>query len=407
MIEKLKTNFIFLYLVLFPLGQLMRIDLEYSNQRVTLLAVDCVVGAIAIMWLFLDRDKQKLINSFTVAVVFSYVFSLSFFSLNEVLVGGLYLVRLLSYGAFYFAIKHSIRKKRAYYAKILIVISSVIALGGFVQYALFPSLITLIPYGWDPHLYRLVGTYLDAGFTGLLLVLSFVFVFVQFARSNSKLLFPLVIIIVLSLLLTYSRASYLAFLVSSTILLVYPSMRDAKRVNRGMKLKGEDPLGVSSWGHYLRLEQRKLLLGIIALFLCSIPFLPRPQGEGVRLERTTSVYQRVENYNSTFDLVAISPIFGIGYNNTCLARKVYGVTESGIHSCSGTDSSLLLLLITTGVTGVITFAYTLSKHFKFSNNAATFASFGGLVCHSFFQNSLFYPWVLGWFILIVSIEGSD
>ena len=94
---------------------------------------------------------------------------------------------------------------------------------------------------------------------------------------------------------------------------------------------------------------------IIALGIM-IFLLPRPSSEGVKLERAFSILLRLKNYKETIVIWQNSPLFGVGYNNLCFARnKFIGEANYLSHSCSGSDSSILALIATTGILGFIFF----------------------------------------------------
>jgi O-antigen ligase len=121
--------------------------------------------------------------------------------------------------------------------------------------------------------------------------------------------------------------------------------------------------------------------------------LPRPAGEGTKLERTSSVNAKYVNYKEGFSLFQKSPVFGFGYNNLPIIRP------NASHSQSGFDSSLLTILTTTGVIGTILFILGLSQLFIKSNLAVQTMIIAILV-HSLFSNSLLYPFTLLFLVLI-------
>ncbi len=83
------------------------------------------------------------------------------------------------------------------------------------------------------------------------------------------------------------------------------------------------------------------------------------------------------------------------------------------HAAGGVDSSILFLLVTTGVVGLSAYLYLLymanvsdkSKKNTTQIQNLYLSSVCALLMHSLFVNSLFYPWVLLWmWILIASME---
>ena len=137
--------------------------------------------------------------------------------------------------------------------------------------------------------------------------------------------------------------------------------------------------------------------------------LPRPGGEGVKLERTASITFRIEDYRNTLIIINKAPLFGVGYNNMCIARgKFSDQANLNSHACSGSASSLLLVLATTGIVGFLIFANLIQKLIvSLTKNVygLTFLScLVALLVHSLFVNSLFYPWVMGWMGILLSVS---
>ena len=138
-----------------------------------------------------------------------------------------------------------------------------------------------------------------------------------------------------------------------------------------------------------------------------ILLLPRTAGEGVRLERTSSIYARFANYQKSSEIFNLSPVFGVGYNNLCLVKSDLGENPN-TRSCSGLDSSLWVVLATTGVVGLMILIGSGKQVLnKLNNNmyAKVFITcLWALLVHSLFVNSLFYPWVMGWMGILLAIS---
>ena len=141
--------------------------------------------------------------------------------------------------------------------------------------------------------------------------------------------------------------------------------------------------------------------------LILIPLLPRPPGEGVKLERLHSVYAKAQNFSETVTIISKNPLFGVGFNNICAARIRY-IGDPGYksHACSGSDSSLLFVAATTALVGLLVFLYMAYKIIKSISRNVYGVSFlacsGALFVHSLFVHSLFYPWVMGWMGMLVA-----
>lgn len=145
-------------------------------------------------------------------------------------------------------------------------------------------------------------------------------------------------------------------------------------------------------------------------FAVSIFILPKPAGEGVNLARTYSISSRLQNYQETFRIFEKSPLFGVGFDNLCLARRAYlGVDQSRSHACSGSDSSLLLILVTTGIIGFIMFVSVIVGTYQLIIKTNVYAqvlivSGVALFIHSLFTNSIFYPWIMVYFAILLSLQ---
>lgn len=384
--KRLQDRLIFFFFVIFPFGHLIRVDLTILGQSIPFHPIDFAAGLTLPFLLAIKKRPRtwKILKAFLVMAAFSYLFSLLF--LDEVVVKGfLYLVRLLAYSSFFVFVwdfaKRSPKKKRSVFDGLFLVITAV-AVFGWIQYFLYPDFRAFVVYEWDDHLYRLLSTLFDPGFTSILFVFGTMAGVVQYLKFRDKKWLFLSGFLVISLLFTYSRAGYVAFFGG---LLAIAAMKKVLRT----------------------------ALFIVLLFIASLTFLPRPAGEGVKLERTASIYARLGNYTETLAIFESSPVFGVGYNNLCAAReRVLGNADYDSHSCYGSDSSLLFILATTGVAGLSIFIYLLYKMAgSVSGNIygqTFFASGAALLFHSLFVNSMFYPWVLGWMLALyaISVRGT-
>jgi hypothetical protein len=266
------------------------------------------------------------------------------------LIASLYLLRFFSY-----SLLLNLKIKPKY----LLWLSSGIATLGLLQYIFLPDTRFLASLNWDDHYYRLISTLFDPNFTGIILVLGLILTLFKFPR-----VWWLYLIQVPALLLTYSRSSYLALFAA---------------------------------GFYLAVVKKKMKFfllgfGILCLMLLA---LPRPGGEGVKLERLFSVTSRLDNYQEGIKLWLKHPVFGLGFNNLRAVRA-----DLISHAAGGLDSSLLFVLATTGIIGLA--AYFNLLKCLWEKNLLLRVSLVALLVHSLFVNSLFYPWVMIWLWSIVN-----
>jgi hypothetical protein len=377
----------FFYLVLFPFGQVIRWDLLIGTVSFPFHPTDFIVGLIFACCLAFKIPRPpifRLITNFLAAATFSLIFSIVIFKSWEILLGGLYLLRIYAYSYLLIAAWNVYREQKLKdrLLVILLAISGTIAVFGWFQYFFYPDFRPLVEWGWDDHLYRLVGTFMDPAFTSIVIVFGYILSLTKYLFSKNKSYLALILFFTATLAFTYSRAGYLAFTAGSIAIL---------------------------------LAVRKIRIVIPVLGLLFIIFLlPRPEGEGVKLERVASIFARGNNYVETLQIAGHSPLLGVGFNNLCLARQKYlGQGEFGSHSCSGSDSSILFVLATTGIVGLFIFlAAVYGLYRNLSGDIYGTAVLGALVAlgvHGFFSNSYFYPWVMGYVALLwsLTIKGSS
>jgi hypothetical protein len=303
------------------------------------------------------KIKNKYLLYFLIFAWFSFIFN--FFRYHfDVIKPILYLFRLTFLLSFFiFPLKIDEKTKKIFY---LIIFSNVIF--GLVQYFFWPDFTSFKYLNWDPHLYRLVSTFFDPTFTALIYLFLIIIVFL-----NKKIPFKKTIIIIsyLAMALTYSRSSYISFFIAFTFI-AYQK------------------------------KSFKIFIFSSLLIFSTIFLLPRFEGEGTKLERTSSISAKIENYKKGFNLFLKSPIIGHGYNNLLYIRQI---NNSNSHANSGFDGSLMTILTTCGLIGLILFTLGLKTIF-IQGNLIKKTILISVLIHSLFANSLLYPWVLLFFIFI-------
>ena len=236
---------------------------------------------------------------------------------------------------------------------------------GLIQYYVWPDFTFFNSLNWDPHLSRLVSTYFDPTFTGLIYLMFLLFVFINKKYFLPITYYGLLVTTYLGLALTYSRSSLLSLFVVSIFFA-------------------------------LKLKHKKIFYITSLVLILTILILPRPPGEGTKLERTSSIMAKIVNYEEGFKTFATSPLIGHGYNNLFYVRNTTNVNS---HANSGFDGSLMTILTTTGIIGLSLFVLGLNQLYIQSNLLKQSLLIVILV-HSLFANSLLYPWTLIFFVLI-------
>lgn len=380
--------------LLFPLGQLTQIPLNIPQVKIYL--SDIFVGLLVISWVgekIINKRKINLppqsflLSAFIFAATLSLLLSLPRWESRELIIAGLYLLRFVAYASLYF-IFFDLTKRKIKFLNIeiskflsfsLILSGFFLAVFGLIQYIVFPDIRPLTQYHWDPHYFRVVSTFLDPTFTGLILGLALILLISQLLLKKwrpTKTLIIIGVIIYLALSLTYSRSSYFAYIIGVSLLCFFK-------------------------------RQPKLFFSLFLVGILTILILPRPAGEGVRLERESTILAKIENYKNTLTIIKDNPLLGVGFNNYRFTQKDYGFLKEDweyTHAGAGSDSSLLFTLATTGIFGFSIFILWLAKTLLFAlkqKENLLVATMLAIFVHSLFANSFFYPWVMFWLFIIL------
>jgi O-antigen ligase len=158
---------------------------------------------------------------------------------------------------------------------------------------------------------------------------------------------------------------------------------------------------------YGLLKNRLLLLTAILIAFLAYFAVPRIQ---TRLSGVTdpadSAAFRIISWNNALTIFKDNSLIGIGFNTYRYVQKDYEFIDdspSSINSGAGADSSLLLVLATTGIIGTILFLTSFAFALKENKETVTLAVMGSLLVHSLFVNSVFYPQIM--FVWVVVIIG--
>jgi len=255
---------------------------------------------------------------------------------------------------------------------------------GLVQLVILPDLATLNPtLGWDPHKNRMASTLFDPNFLGMYFVICLaaaVRVKTPATRRLATHYLP-ILMLLMGILLTFSRSAWLA----TAILLLFSLLR-----------------------------QRLLLLSSLAVLLLAVFAIPRVQ---TRLAGITdpqdSASFRLVSWQTTWEITRDNWVFGIGYNAFRYAQQEYGflgTASSTTRSGAGSDASLLLVLATTGIFGLICFggyfgavlAQALSRR-----DTVIVGLILALLVDSLFINSLFYPQIAVVSLLLFTVPAQN
>lgn len=251
--------------------------------------------------------------------------------------------------------------------KILQISGVSLAILGLLQFIFIPDLRFMEKFGWDPHYFRTVSTFLDPNFLGAYFVIA------SLALRNKKIFFA---IIYISLFVTFSRSSYLMFLVSfSTFSFLSKSIR-------------------------LFIVTSILFLGLMGGFWIYTQLVTNPRG----IDRSASASYRLGTWQQGLNIFGKSPILGVGFNSYRYAIREHGIEDAQFLNSKGSttnDFSLIYVLATTGVLGLAAYLVFLISILK-SRSIIILSLIPGLLVHSIFNNSLFYPFILIWIIILAN-----
>lgn len=389
---------IFFLIASLPFGQFLKFPLIFNRfPEIRIYLLDILVFLTSLLGFFLwIKSRKKFFNLFSNQVLLlggvfllSWLINIVNYPFKETAIGFLYLLRLFTYIFFgsilkkYFSRNSKLQDSFVYFFLIWcgLVLSSI----GILQYLVYPDLRSLLAIGWDEHYFRLVSSTFDPNFTGILIGLSLLGLMISLQKKTKISIFErlLFLVFLASLLLTYSRGAYLSFI-------------------------------VGLFFAFYQLRKLKPFLLFLTVFGFMLILLPRPGGEGTRLERITSVSQRFISWQKAIYLWQTSPFFGIGYNNYRYTQKNHNSTVSEnwlkSHSGAGTENSYLFVLATTGVFGLAGFLIFLKSYLGrdrlIVNWLGIFKSSGLLLIltSGLFINSLFYPWILVWLVILGAVS---
>jgi hypothetical protein len=369
----------------FALGNLYKFSFFSPDVRISLLDISVFLTVNLVLVARFDQVKiyyQKYLPVFKPLSFFGLIafcallLSIPRFGLTAFIVGGMYLARFLYLSFLFISLKIIFKKSDLNH---LLVSLGLIALVSCIgQYLLFPDVRHLQVSEWDPHYYRVVGTLLDPGFMGEILLLALIYFIMQGRLKDirGKLI---IIFTYLGFALTYSRSSFLG----AYLAVIYYS--------------------------FIKKSWKVLIVGVLILTL-TLWLLPRgPGGEGVKLERTSSIEARIKNWKNTLVVIEKNPAIGVGFNTYRYAQREYGLLDDSVwlksHAGAGADSSLLFVAATTGLFGLFFYIRYL-KSFWVSDLTVRL-SLLSLLVHSFFLNSLFYPFILVWLAVLFASNFKD
>lgn len=341
---------------LFSLGQAGR--LSFFNQQINFYLYEVFLSVQLLLLIFKYRlgPSKKALKNYPLAFLFfvfafvSLLVDIGKYSLYENFVGFLYLLRLLLYGMYFIYLSKELFghiKLKKVIQKNIFMMSVMIVGGALIQYFLYPDLRNLQYLGWDPHLGRTFGVFLDTS------TAAAIFGIIGLYSTNylTRLVFAIL------LLFSFSRGGYISFFFG----LIYAALRHQKI---------------------------KQVFFLIIIFIAIAITVPKPFGEGSKINRSFTITARIKDYKEGISLFVKKPFLGFGYNRLRFVRN----KAPDDHSSSTFSSSYLTILISTGLLGLSTFLYALLYLWRDFRNARPILAF--LFLFSIFDNVILHPFIL-------------
>lgn len=262
----------------------------------------------------------------------------------------------------------------------------VVAAFGLFQFAFLPGFAQMIHSGaeggleWDPQGRRIVSTFLDPNFAGIVLCIALLMRLARVGDGIADRQAPLAVL-ALAILLTVSRSSLLA-LAAGIAVIVFA---------RGLKVR----------------LLRVFLIGAIAGLPFITLFLAFASSFN-KLRVDASAVQRLVPWIRALELMRDHPVFGVGFNAVAWAQRTRGWKMIGGAGVS-LDGGLLFVGAMTGLVGLVVFTAILvsvvrrarrvwrDKEMSAEKRAfatGTAAVTVAVVVHSLFVNSLLLPFVM-------------
>lgn len=381
----MSTILILILALAIAIGQLIKIPIGTQGGITVLditVAFFCLIGLLKIKFHLKKPSPQIL-----AALIFLFVATASLILSPLRLTTGDYIISFSYTGRFFLYLlfawvifSNAFGNPKDNLGKAFLYSGISLAILGLLQFIFFPNLFALSYLGYDPHYFRTVSTFFDPNFAGAFFVLTAILLFQNFNKDKKwNALF--LIIIYLALLTTFSRSSYLMFLISG--------------------------LGISYF------KKSRILLLIILILSAGLTLGFRNYNQAVakprNINRQQSATLRLNTWQQGLILFQKSPMLGIGYNTYRFGLKEYNLGDKQFlnsHGSTSNDSSLLTVASTTGIIGLISFLCFLFFLFKGSNKQTRviiIPAILGLLFHSFFANSLFYPPILAWILFIGAV----
>lgn len=255
-----------------------------------------------------------------------------------------------------------------------------VCLIGFFQRAFFPEAYSWYNIFWslgsaetpvDPHIRRLLSTYYDPNYLSVCLLIPFTIALHEWQKGKRQML-VYTGIYGIAIVLTVSRSGFLGMAIICLLAFVKTN------VPRSMQ-----------WKNLLLIMCLLTAMGI--LLIGNAKVIERIQ----KSASDASTGARFQSWDYAFSLIKVNPVIGFGYNMFDAVSNVLYPSTGALSD--GSDSSILLIMISTGALGLLYFlgsvAYDIyiavkNRTFRYRRDLADV--FAAAMIVSNFNNVLFY-----------------
>ncbi|NTU46683.1 O-antigen ligase family protein [Candidatus Roizmanbacteria bacterium] len=369
-------------LVLFgmlALGQIGRIS--FSGQEVNGYYYEIVAGVLFALLVIqhklkplriILKYKLKAVPALFLYMFFSFFLTSFYYPFSSNAVAFFYVVRITFYTLLSFYVWFHLKTEPKFLKTHTLAITGFIfaTIGiSLLQYVFFPNLEAWSTGGWDIHLNRAFGVFLEPSVLGAVFGLAIGYLLLSPLPSYIR--YSGIALSSAGILLTFSRGTYVAFLIAGFYYLV-------------------------------KLRKIKFIVLVIGIFIIGLFIVPKPTGEGVNLFRVSTIQSRFVDYKESLAIFSQHFLIGIGYNHVRDSKPYaneIGTSNIVSHAGSAFHSSFLTILVTTGVLGFLLFIVSLGEIAKTSFFASLAVIF--LSCLSVTDNILLHPFVLFLFLQLI------
>ena len=371
----------------------------------------------------LTRINRKILIFIIIGIVSLLIYALIHaFAIKDLVYCLLYPIRLLFYLILCNTIIMTFKENKIKLSRIInfaIICFSIVGIFGIIQLILYPNAFEFYDLLYkfnvyhpnpDPHIDRMFSTYLDPNYFGACMLLPLSLSLVSYIKKKNILYFFSTLLFLICIIYSNSRSAFLGLLIISLIICSKYFRFSKEKIKQNCKILIYCLIIFSYIFYAMNFSKKLNVINRIGNTIEDTVEVKKkdkkhqnnenndnsdePDEEESTMDESTSA--RFESWGYSLSIFKDNWIIGIGYNSIGMVKH-----DTTLSTSYGVDSSLLLIIITTGIVGAIYISFNILKllielFFDKSDSSAAIMAFiiaSLIVCN--FNNVLFY--VL-WFI---------